>query len=487
MALLDSVSRALAPLARAANPRAGQRSRRPTSGGMHNGGFMNPSAGIGNVNDKSRGSFFLPSRFWWQGPLEVLVVQSWAAAKFVNIPIDDQFIRWRRFMGENESATEKMAEAEDKHKVKQKLARAMKAGRQYGTGVMVMMTKDDQLDTPLLPERVRPGDLTNLLVLNRYELAVPERDHDLYSDNYGQPLYYDLFPHRGGTVYPRVHHSRVLRFDGIEPSTDSGFTVYDWDWGISELVPVILALTEDQNLASAITYLSLEASIPVLKVSQLREAVAGQLHQSDPNAPSADAIGSSVNELKSSHRLLMLDKDTEDFQRIQVQFAGLPDLLDKFQARVAAAADIPQTRWMGRSPAGLNATGDSDMHNYVMMVEAHREEKLPAILDRLDMVLARDAGIGEPPEYEWRSLIELGEKDQAEVAKLKVEAAKGAAEGGFIDEDEGRAALNGDAVLGALEGKAPEPPEPDLLDNPFGPDGPPVPPDGPPEPPDDAS
>ena len=47
-------------------------------------------------------------------------------------------------------------------------------------------------------------------------------------------------------------------------------------------------------------------------------------------------------------------------------------------------------------------------------------------------------------------------------AKTKAEAVILATTGYLIDEDEGRAALDGDAVFGELEGEAPEPvlPEP---------------------------
>ena len=59
-----------------------------------------------------------------------------------------------------------------------------------------------------------------------------------------------------------VHRSRVLRFDGIPPTTKSGFTIYDQDFGVSILVPIIISILEDQTLASAIAHMSQEASNP---------------------------------------------------------------------------------------------------------------------------------------------------------------------------------------------------------------------------------
>ena len=185
-----------------------------------------------------------------------------------------------------------------------------------------------------------------------------------------------------------------------------------------------------------------------------------------------DDIGGALNRIKSVYRLMMIDKEREDFSRVAIQFAGLGDLMTKYQERLAAAADIPMTRWAGRSPGGLNASGDSDMNNYVMMVEANRENNLAHVLPVLDLVLARDAGLKDVPEFKWNSLLELSEKDQAEVSKIKVEAVALGVTSSLFDEDEGRAALDGDPIFGDLPGPAPEP-DPLLLPptDPFG--GPP--------------
>ena len=461
-------------------PRSLQRERNTnTYSGLHHGGFSNPAAGIGGVADKSQSGFFTPTRFWWQTPLEILAVQSWAARKFVSIPVNDQFWRWRRFTGDQETAISDMKEAEQRHKLRRQLAKAMRAARLYGSAVIVIMSKDAPPTTELIPERIRPGDLGNLMVLNRYEMAVPQRINDMYDPNFGQPEFYDLFPQRGGNL--TVHHSRIVRFDGITPETDSGFVSYDWDWGVSELVPVILALTQDQQLVSAISYLSLEASIPILGVAGLQRALAGEFKEDDPDAVDLEAIGSRINQAKSNHRLFMLDKTREEFHRVAVMFSGLADLIDRFEGRVAAAADIPETRWRGRSPAGMNATGESDMANYVMMVESLREQRLPDPLRVLDMVLARDAGLAEPLEYEWLSLLEMGERERAELSQLAATATDVAIKAGTMDEDEGRAALNNLGIFPDLEGPAPEPPEPEFDPN-FG--GPGV--GGPPQPNDNA-
>ena len=460
--------------------------RRPSSyhyGGLTSGGIVNAQTGAGTGIDHAQGSFFTPTRIYYQTPLEILLVESWAARHAVSLPVDDQFITWRTFASENEAANKAMADAEERHMVTTQLAKAMRAARQYGTGILVMMTTETggDLTMPLIPERVRPGDLTALRVFTRFEVTARNRSWNLLDPNYGRPEFYDLFPRRGGRIPGQtaaVHHSRVLRFDGLTANTDSGYTAYDWDWGMPALVPIITALLQDAMFVSAISHLAQEASIPILKIAGLGDARAGLASSEDPDAPDVEQIGAQLNRIKSVWRLLMMDLNTEDFERVAVSFQGIANLMDKFVGRVAAAAQIPETRFNGRSPAGLNATGESDMENYVAMLESERARMLAPMMKPLDMVLARDAGVGEVPEFEWGTLLERTPQEQAEAEKMKVEAVQLGITAGVIDADEGREMLSGGPVFGALAGPAPEPPEPEPMPgmgDPFG--GPPTPPE----------
>lgn len=442
--------------------------------------MVNSRTGLGTAIDKTESSFWLPTLFYYKQPLEILAVQSWAARKLIRTRVADALLRWREFESDDETSVERMEAAEKKHKVKAKLAKALRASRQFGTAVIVMMTKEAPLDTPLMPERIREGDLLNLVVLDRYDLSVPSRDRMMESDNYGNPEIYECFPSYGG--YAKVHHSRILRFDGIKPDTDSGYTVYTEDWGVSSLVPAILPIVQDQGIASEIANLVWEASIPVLGVSRLREAVTGEVRDDDATP---EQIGEEINRAKSNHRLLLVDRGREEFYRIAVQFGGLAEMMDKYPGRIASSEDMPQTRWMGRSPAGMNATGDSDMRNWILSVEGWRDDTVPSELEILDQVLARDAGLPEPLEYNWPSLLEMSDAERVEVAKATAETLEIAQTAGWIDEDEGRKILDGDPIFGELPGPAPEEPDPEPgmdPDDPFGPPMDPNPDEPPPDP-----
>jgi phage-related protein (TIGR01555 family) len=74
-----------------------------------------------------------------------------------------------------------------------------------------------------------------------------------------------------------------------------------------------------------------------------------------------------ANMAKGINGMLLLDSE-EEYETKSASFAQLPEVLDRFLQIVSGAADIPATRLLGQSPAGMNATGESDLRNYYIPV-----------------------------------------------------------------------------------------------------------------------
>lgn len=70
---------------------------------------------------------------------------------------------------------------------------------------------------------------------------------------------------------------------------------------------------------------------------------------------------------------------------------------------LAAAVGIPATRFLSTSPTGMNATGESDMVNYIEVLEAIQTMMFAPRLDILDTIIQKHCGLPEW-EYEWNSL-----------------------------------------------------------------------------------
>ena len=444
MALLERIRAAYQGLR--TNPPIQQRAiqRRAYGSGLNGGGIVNVGTGMGTSLDKSQGAVFQPTRIWWRSPLEILCNESWVARNAIDMPIEDMLRRWLKFIGTDEKAIEALEMAQEKLDVEHVFMQAMKAGDQYGTGVVVMMIDGQMLDEPLDPRRVREGDISALHYFDRYDLSVSHRDYDISSPNWRRPIYYEVSPSYSGVPF-RVHHSRVIRFDGIEPSTKSGFYNYDYDFGVSVLVPVITSLMQDESFATAVAHLGQEASIAILHIAGLRETIAGG---GDPNEPSVEQIGEQINAGKSNWRLLMLDEPgREEFRREAVTFSGLAEIMDMYPLRVSAARRIPDTKFLGRPPRGMNATGVSDEKNYQTYLETVRKRKMRHMSMFME-VLARHVGLREAPEFEWAPLFEDTPKEVAETFKLKNEGLKMALEAYAIDEPEYREAISGDPIVG---------------------------------------
>src|SRR6185312_12636580 len=81
---------------------------------------------------------------------------------------------------------------------------------------------------------------------------------------------------------------------------------------------------------------------------------------------------------------------------------------------LSAASDIPATRFLGQSPGGLNATGDSDLENYYGRLEGEQEQTLkPQLMQLLEVqgrsdidrgFRAADCDINFPPLWSLSGL-----------------------------------------------------------------------------------
>ena len=398
------------------------------------GGVRNVASGLGGPSDKGDTTFFKPTYIANKHQLEIIYNESWAAAKFVDLPIDDMFIRWRKWMTPDKGIVKAIGDAENEYETQLHLADSMKAGRLFGTGLFVIATNNSGLELPLNINTMKQDDLANIFVYDRYDCSVVERGMNPYKkETFNKPMYYIITDPEIGDM--KVHHSRVLRFEGKRSITTRGWSYfYDRDWGVSEIIPAMAPIIQEAGTAAGAAHLVQESSIAVIKTAGFRDVNMGE---GDMDDPQAGIIGGNLNDYKSIYRMLFLDV-SDEFERIEVNFTGIPELMDTNFQHLAAVASIPATRFLGTPPVGFNATGDSDMANYAIHVQSMQEKLLKYKLVMLDMVLAKTMGIKELPDYEWQSLIDLSEEDRAKNRKTLVESVVMTVEKQLIAREEGR-------------------------------------------------
>lgn len=92
---------------------------------------------------------------------------------------------------------------------------------------------------------------------------------------------------------------------------------------------------------------------------------------------------------------------------------------------------------MGRSPAGLNATGDADLTVFYNSVARDQENELKPRLQRIYRMMARTMGIDpEMVTIECRPLVELTEKERAELVLTHAQADKLYVDSGVLTPEE---------------------------------------------------
>ncbi|MCK5133215.1 MAG: DUF1073 domain-containing protein [Candidatus Sabulitectum sp.] len=406
-------------------------------------GFVNPLSGAGTSLDKNSASFFQPTLLFSKNFHETIYVESWAARKFVDIPVDDMFVKWRQFSDMDNRNIELVERAEVAFDIPGKLSQSLKSSTLYGTGLFVILTKEATPDKPLIVSRLRPGDLANIITVDRFDATVAGVNNNPYSRNYSKPEFYKINLKRGAAF--TVHHSRVIRFDGIKPTSDNSWQVYDQSWGVASLIPVITEIFQDSNVSKGVSHLVNEASIPVQKIEGFEDALAGN----GDEMSIADRMAETTA-LRSIYRTVFMDSE-DDFSRHDITFAGLPDILDRNAVRLAAAANIPHTRFWGKSAVGLAATGEGDARDYALQIQSSQENKLPVPLSLIDSVLERHLGLPENINYEFVSIIDASETEKTDIFLKKSQAVVPLVNAGIIDEDESRAILDGDQIAGNLD------------------------------------
>jgi phage-related protein (TIGR01555 family) len=152
-----------------------------------------------------------------------------------------------------------------------------------------------------------------------------------------------------------------------------------------------------------------------------------------------------ANTAKGINGTLLLDKD-EEYESKSANLAGLTDILMAFLQIVSGAADIPVTRLLGQSPAGMNATGTSDMKNYHDRIQSMQELELSPAMRRLDECIERSAGVVDKDVYyRWAPLEQMSEKERADIFKTTADAARA-----LVGTGTGQEIVPRDAVSDAL-------------------------------------
>lgn len=280
-------------------------------------------------------------------------------------------------------------------KLRDRLKEGLAWGRLYGgaVGVILIRGQAQKLDKPLNLKTVLPGSFAGLLILDRWSGVSPGLDivDDMTDPDFGLPAYYDISSGDGTRIVARVHHSRIVRFTGRDlPHLEKLAEVY---WGESEVEPVFTDIRLYDSVMANMGNLTFKANRDNLYIKNLEQLFSvGSTEQQKRfwNLMQAQSV------MESNFGTKLIDQENRQ-ENVQYSFTGWNYVIEAIQVNLSAATHIPITKLFGRSPGGLNATGDSDMQNYYDYIDGLRESKLRPILEKLLPVMAMSTW-GEIPE-----------------------------------------------------------------------------------------
>lgn len=317
-------------------------------------------------------------------------------------------------------------------RIKKSILQALKWGRLYGGAgaVVIIEGHENILDEPLDYDSIMPGAFKGLIVSDRWSGLFPSSEiiDNISSPDFGLPKYYQWFLESGDSI--KVHHSRVLRFTGRELPYLERYA--ENNWGASEVEVVFDELKKRDNTSWNIAQLIFLANLRVYKMSDLGEMLAIGDEKSKIELYN---VLSMQNQLMNNMGMCVMNKE-DDFQTHQYTFAGLNDIYQSFMLDISGAAEIPVTKLFGRSPAGLSATGESDMQNYYDLIDQKQESQLGPIFDKMLPIMFMSEFGYIPDDLDWtfNPIANQSEDELANIVDKKTNAIINVVNAGIISQ-----------------------------------------------------
>lgn len=366
--------------------------------------------------------------------LNALYRESWIVRRIIDVIPADMLKNWITITsGLDPDVEKRLSLTLRRTQLIDKLKRGMQWGRLYGGALGVMLVKHQgyDLSQPLQLDWIMPGDFAGLLIFDRWNGVNPSSEliEDISDPDYGFPKYYTVTdPAGGGSV--KIHHSRVVRFTGNTlPFWEE---IAEMQWGASVVESVFDELRKRDNVSWNIAQLTFMANIRVLKMQDL-----GQLLAATDNESQAELLRTleAQNMLLNNMGMQVMDA-ADGLETHQYTFGGLADCYEQFIMDISGAAEIPVTRLFGRSPSGLNATGESDLQNYYDMIAEKQESYLRPILNKVlpPFIISTLGSLPDDFDFEFDPVAEPTDKERADLAKCGTDNVVAAYNAGLISQ-----------------------------------------------------
>ncbi|KAA2237683.1 DUF1073 domain-containing protein [Salinarimonas soli] len=404
---------------------------RPTPAAPLQDGFRNVATrtgqGAGNAGDAA--TYVTNSLSSVPRVLEAMYRSAWLPGLAVDIVADDMTRAGVEISGTTKpDDIEEIDAAIDDLAVMTGVNEAIKWARLYGGGLAVMLIDGQDVSTPLRVETIKQGQFRGLLAMDRWLVQTSSDLVTEFGPDLGKPVYYDTAANAPALRGKRIHHSRVIRVEGLDLPFYQRQQLQGWGMSVIERLYDRLTAFDSATLGAA--QLVHKAHLRTLSIDGLRELLAA----GGPGLAALARNVAAIREYQTAEGLTLVDAK-DKFETHQYTFSGLSDVILQFGQQISGALQIPLVRLFGQSPAGLNASGDADLRTYYDGVAAQQNRVLRRPFTVLLDVLHRSV-LGTEPQrgfgFRFRPLWQLSDTERATNANTVTTAVVGAFDSGVI-------------------------------------------------------
>lgn len=301
-------------------------------------------------------------------------------------------------------------------------------GRLFG-GAVTWVGADDKRDPELPLDEEEIDRVVFLHTFDRRDVIVHTRYADPEHPKFQEPETYRITPRVIGAISSLagfggstivlggaiVHESRLVVWPGEATTDQRRLERNGWDDSVLERCWAALKQTGEDYAGKSL--LLNRISQTVIKIKGFAGIVAAKVTEFKLRLGLISAARSRSN---------MIPIDTEEsIENVTQPIGGVPELVDRSVERLAIAADIPLTVFVGRPPTG--ASGDAELETWNTNVESWQSAVLaPRHARIVELLLRAKKGptSGKLPDVwsvRYRSLRTPKPKEEAELRKLQAE------------------------------------------------------------------
>lgn len=345
--------------------------------------------------------------------LEWIYRGSWFGSTFIDIIADDMTRAGIELQAEiPPEDTEQLQQSLTRKGVWAGLNEGLKWGDLYGGAIAVMLIDGQDVSTPLNIDRVGKDAFKGLLVLDRW--MIDPNLNDLVTDlgpELGQPKFYRVNSDAPAFRLKNIHHSRCVRFEGVR--LPYWQRVMENLWGLSVFEPLYDRMVAFDSATMGMAQLVYKAFIRTYKIKGMRRL----LTEGGDGERALMRWVEMTRQLQGNEGITLIDGEDEFTPSTQTSFTGIGDAVLQLAQQLAGSRQIPLTRLFGQSPAGLNATGESDLRTYYDGIKHKQELKLRFGMTKILFVTAKSESIklDDQSNFTFRDLWQLSELERSEV------------------------------------------------------------------------